>query len=199
MALPHPHQHGRAATGIEDVPFITPGRSGSFYAVLVFIVIPLWSTIPIAWMSVIYTLLFGSFYRLSWTGKTWFALAFCEVSKTSRQSPTALTTIKVLFSVHHYDLVRSISGPPSNSPRNLEDAKTAFIRVLKCGLANVAEGNIDEESVDEAMPSSPAEPIVRLRVDDPRALDFRTSIRAWYVRLVRSSWVRNRSNHIKVS
>jgi len=199
MAPPHPHQRGHAATDIEEVSFIPPGRSWLFYLVLVFIVIPLWSTIPIAWMSVIYTLWFGSFFRLSWTGKTWFAIAFCEVGKTSCQSPTALTTTKVLFSVHHYDLVRSISGPPSNSPRNLEDTKAAFVRVLKCGLANVAEGNIDEESLDEAIPSSPSEPIVRLMADDPRALDFRESIRVWYVCLAQSSSVCDKSDHIKVS
>lgn len=89
--------------------------------------------------------------------------------------------------MHHRNLVTSISGPPLHHARDLEDAKAGFIRVLKCGLSNVVEGCIDEESLDEAIPGSPAEPVVHLTADDPRALDLRIRLRVWYVCLTHPS------------
>ncbi|KAL4081679.1 hypothetical protein V8B97DRAFT_1913654 [Scleroderma yunnanense] len=96
-----------------------------------------------------------------------------------------MALLKLLFSVHHYNLVRSISGLPPNRPRNLEDTKAGFIRVLRSGL--LPEENIDEESLEEVTPNSPAEPIVQLKADDPRALEFRGCLRVWFRRATWSS------------
>ncbi|KAG6333721.1 hypothetical protein ID866_5364 [Astraeus odoratus] len=89
-----------------------------------------------------------------------------------------------LASVLHYHLVKSISGPPPSSLRNLSELRSGFARVLKCGLASHIEEIADE---DDARPGSPAEAIVQLRADDPRAVEFREWMRAWFRRATWSS------------
>lgn len=95
---------------------------------------------------------------------------------------------QIFFSVYHYHLARSISGLPQTSPRNLAELQASFERVLKTGLADLT---IDEESLDAERPGSPAENLTHLRPDDPRAVEFRECMRAWYV-LVHSSLSQSR-------
>lgn len=165
-----PSQDDRhVATDIAEIPYILPARAWSFYTLFWLIVLPLWSVIPIAWSFVIYVLWTGNIWSFGWSGRICFAIAFSEV----------------LFSVHHYNLVRSVSGPPLNGASNLAERQASFIRVLKSGLADLTEESYDEESLDDARPGSPAETIVQLKADDPRAVDFRERMRAWFRR---STW-----------
>lgn len=84
---------------------------------------------------------------------------------------------QVFFSIHHYNLVRSVSGPPKKGPGNLSDLQAGFERVLRTGLANLT---VDEETLDVFRPGSPAEQLAQLKPDDPRAIEFRECMRAWY-------------------
>lgn len=169
MILSHSQDDRHVATDIAEIPYILPARALSFYTLFLLVVVPLWSVIPIAWSFVIYVLWTGNIWSFGWNGRICFAIAFSEV----------------LFSVHHYKLVRSVSGPPLNGASNLAERQASFIRVLKSGLADLIEESYDEESLDDARPGSPAETIVQLNADDPRAVDFRERMRAWFRR---STW-----------
>lgn len=50
---------------------------------------------------------------------------------------------------------------------------------VSAGLANLPEDGYDEESLDYERPGSPAESIIQLEPDDPRAIDFRNSLRTY--------------------
>lgn len=54
-------------------------RQLSFYLVLLFLVAPLWSTIPLSWAFVLYSLRSGRIWAFGWQGQTLFAVALCEV------------------------------------------------------------------------------------------------------------------------
>lgn len=54
------------------------------------------------------------------------------------------------------------------------------MRLLKTGLANLPEDGGDMQTVVTKRPGSPAETIEQLERHDPRAIDFRNSIRAWF-------------------
>ncbi|KIJ70039.1 hypothetical protein HYDPIDRAFT_104722 [Hydnomerulius pinastri MD-312] len=160
-----------AAIDIAEIPYAPRPRARSFYVVLFFVVIPLWSVIPLAWTFVIYTLYYGKLWNFGWKGISCFALALSEV----------------FFSVHHYHLVRSISGPSPNGPGNLAEMQAGMDRVLKSGLANLSQTTFDEESLDHERPGSPAESVDQLQADDPRAVEFRECMRAWFRRATWSS------------
>ncbi|EGO01881.1 hypothetical protein SERLA73DRAFT_177462, partial [Serpula lacrymans var. lacrymans S7.3] len=115
-------------------------------------------------MFVLYTLHTGRIWSYTWHGKIWFAAALCEV----------------LFSVHHFLMVRSISGPSPNGPGHLDELQAAFTRVLKAGLAGLSEDDRDEETLDVDRPGSPAENIVQLKASNPHAIDFRNYMRTWF-------------------
>lgn len=85
---------------------------------------------------------------------------------------------QVFFTVYHYNLVRSVSGLPQSGSSNFGELQTAFERVLKTGLADLS---VDEESLDVERPGSPAEHLAQLQPDDPRAIEFREYMRAWYL------------------
>ena len=63
----------------------------------------------------------------------------------------------------------------------MRELQVTFTRVLKAGLADLPEDGYDEETTKAARPGSPAEDIVQLEKDDHRAVDFRNSLRTWYV------------------
>lgn len=74
------------ATIVEDLAEKTPiprTRSLDFYAVLVLVVLPVWSVVPLSWAFVAYTLLSSKFLTFGWTGFGVFAGAACEVSTIS--------------------------------------------------------------------------------------------------------------------
>lgn len=59
--------------------------------------------------------------------------------------------------------------------------------MLKAGLANLPEDGGDLESLLTNRPGSPAETIVQLERHDPRAVDFRHSLRTWFYKVPWSS------------
>jgi pimeloyl-ACP methyl ester carboxylesterase len=142
-------------------------RDLSFYIVLLFVVAPLWGTVPLSWAFVVYALRSGSIWTYTWLGRSLFLLALCEV----------------FFSVYHHRLATQASGPTPYGPGNLADLQAAFQRVLKAGLANLPDDGYDEESFDTDRPGSPAESILQLEHDDPRAIDFRQVLRTWFGRV----------------
>lgn len=86
----------------------------------------------------------------------------------------------MFFSVYHFRLVRQISPPTTDRRGDPLEIRTAFMRLLKAGLADLPEDGGDEESLDINRPGSPAESITRLSKYDPRAIDFRNSLRNWF-------------------
>ncbi|KAG8218578.1 hypothetical protein J3R82DRAFT_4219 [Butyriboletus roseoflavus] len=153
---------------LPEIPYAPPSRAPSFYLVLLFVVLPLWLVIPLSWSFVIYTLYSARLIYYGWNARLCFAVALCEV----------------FFSVYHYHLVRSISGLPQTSQRNLAELQASFERVLKTGLADLT---VDEESLNPERPGSPAESLTQLGPDDPRAIEFRECMRAWFRRATWSS------------
>lgn len=96
-----------------------------------------------------------------------------------RSCARALTLLQVFFSVYHYNLATFIGRPHSLPPNKLSDLQKVFTRVLQSGLADLPEDGFDEETLDSERPGSPAEQIITLQRDDPRAVDFRNYLRTW--------------------
>jgi hypothetical protein len=67
------------------------------------------------------------------------------------------------------------------------ELQTAFMRVLKAGLASLPEDGFDEETLETERPGSPAETIEQLEHDDPLAIEFRNVLRNWFGRAPWSS------------
>ncbi|KIK68061.1 hypothetical protein GYMLUDRAFT_36884 [Collybiopsis luxurians FD-317 M1] len=141
-------------------------RTISFYAVLLFLVAPLWCSVPCAWVFVIYALHTGKIWTYSLPGLSLFAVAFSEV----------------IFSVYHRHLAQQISGPSNIGHGSISEIQLAFHRILKAGLANLPPDGYDEETLDAERPGSPAEIIVQLDEHDHRAIDFRNTLRTWFGR-----------------
>lgn len=159
------------AQDVAELPDPPRRRSLSFYFVLLFLVLPVWSIVPAAWAFVAYSVMLGgNLERFSWLGWACFIAAFCEV----------------VFSIFHYRLARKISGPSPIGSGNLAELQVAFTRVLKAGLADWSFVH-DEESTDVDRPGSPAETITQLEHADPRAIDFRCILRNWFRRAPWSS------------
>lgn len=77
-----------------------------------------------------------------------------------------------------------ISAPSPVPPGELLEIQAAFRRLLRTGLANLPENGDDRES--ERL-GSPGEKIIQLERDDPRAVDFRNSLRTWFCKAPWSS------------
>ncbi|KAI0702899.1 hypothetical protein BC835DRAFT_1320187 [Cytidiella melzeri] len=146
-----------------------PSRSWTFWLVLFFAVLPIWSLVPLSWAYVIYILRSGKVWTLGLKGCIVFGWAFAEV----------------FFSVYHWQLARHISGPCTRGPGNLTELQASFKRILQSGLACLPEHGYDEEDVGR--PGSPEEEIVTLPFSDPRAIDFRNYVRTWFNRTTWSS------------
>ncbi|KAL0949481.1 hypothetical protein HGRIS_009534 [Hohenbuehelia grisea] len=145
-------------------PKLRPRHDVSFYLALIFVVVPLWSTVPFAWAFVIYSLYTGRLWAYTWQGKCFFIVTLAEV----------------FFSVYHYQLARFVAAQPPLPPGALHELRIAHSRVLKSGLASLPEDGFDEETTDSSRPCSPAEDITQLTHDDPRAVDFREVLRTWF-------------------
>ena len=83
--------------------------------------------------------------------------------------------------------MRRVAGPSLIGPRHADELRVAFTRMLKTGLANLPEDEGDIETLDTVRPGSPAEAIEQLARHDPRAIDFRNSIRTWFCKAPWSS------------
>ncbi|TRM67722.1 hypothetical protein BD626DRAFT_479629 [Schizophyllum amplum] len=149
---------------IAEEPLAHRPYTTSFYAVLLLLVAPLWAAVPLAWLFVIYTLRTGKLYTVSWTYTALFVLALCEV----------------FFSVYHYHLARRVAGPTPVGSGSLRELQIQFTRILKAGLASLPDDGFDEETTDAPRPGSPAEHIFQLDPHDPRAVDFRSTLRNWF-------------------
>lgn len=143
-------------------------RTPSFYFVLLCLILPVWSAVPLSWLFVFHTLSYGQAWSFTWPGTILFAIALCEV----------------FFSIYHYNLAIRISAPSPVPPGELLEIQAAFRRLLRTGLANLPENGDDRES--ERL-GSPGEKIIQLERDDPRAVDFRNSLRTWFCKAPWSS------------
>jgi len=155
------------ARDISEIPDQRRHITLSFWLALIFGVLPLWSQIPLAWAFVIYSIKTGSIWSFAWKGRLLFVVALCEAA----------------FSIYHWHLAQKVQKPWSYGPGNVPELQIAFTRVLKAGLANLPEDGFDEESLDSERPGSPAEAIIQLEHDDPRAIDFRNVLRTWFGRV----------------
>jgi hypothetical protein len=68
---------------IAEEPLRLRPRALSFYIVLLWIIVPLWSTLLISWAFVIYALHSGRVWTFARPNIILFAIALCEVSRTS--------------------------------------------------------------------------------------------------------------------
>ncbi|KAH8830507.1 hypothetical protein DL96DRAFT_1593214 [Flagelloscypha sp. PMI_526] len=138
-------------------------RSWSFYVVFTFAVIPVLGSIVAAWVYTAQVVFQNRFFHLGSVERTLFLLGLCEV----------------VFSVYNVYLIRKINASSKPlPPAEMTTLQKTFQRVLKTGLANLS---VDEESLDNLdRPGSPEEDIVQLDKDDPRAIDFRNSLRTWF-------------------
>ena len=156
-------------------------RDLSFYVVLFVAVIPLWLVVPSSWVFVVYVLRTGKIWTLAWRGRALFAAALCEVRSSDR--------VEVVYAGAHLSCRRSSacitttslhsSAALTCSPNKLSELQKAFTRVLQSGLADLPEDGFDEETLDSERPGSPAEQVITLQRDDPRAVDFRNYLRTW--------------------
>ncbi|KAI0832383.1 hypothetical protein BC628DRAFT_1310286 [Trametes gibbosa] len=148
-----------------------PTRDLTFYLILILVVLPIWSIVPLSWAFVVYALRSGLVWTFACPGWGLFAIALSEV----------------FFSAYHYNLTASVSGPTPNAPGNLLELQAVFKRVLQAGLASLPEEGFDEESLDVDRPGSPAETLTALDYNDPRAVDFRNYLRTWFGKVPWSS------------
>jgi len=93
----------------------------------------------------------------------------------------------VIFSIYYSYLAHRVSGPGPIGPQNPDELQVAYTRLLKTGLANLSEDGRDSESFITPRPGSPDETIEQLERHDPRAIDFRNSIRTWFCKAPWSS------------
>jgi hypothetical protein len=75
----------------------------------------------------------------------------------------------------------------SGAPGEPTDIQIAYNRLLKAGLANLPSDGGDLENLLTVRPASPAETIVQLDRHDPRAIEFRHSLRTWFCKVPFSS------------
>ncbi|KAF9076719.1 hypothetical protein BDP27DRAFT_1312478 [Rhodocollybia butyracea] len=148
---------------ISEIPDAPKRRTIDFYTVLLFLVAPLWCAVPLAWGFVIYALHTGKVWSYSLPWLTLFSVSLFEM----------------IFSIYYHHLSKQLSGPPKNGHGNTTEIQLAFHRILKVGLASLPPDGDDEE-VDR--PGSPNEAIVQLEPDDPRAIEFRNTLRTWFRR-----------------
>lgn len=85
-----------------------------------------------------------------------------------------------MFSIYHIYLARQVSRPAPYGPGDPEEIQVAYTRLLKAGLANLPPDGGDLETLFIERPGSPVESIVQLERHDPRAIDFRHSLRTWF-------------------
>ncbi|KAF8621659.1 hypothetical protein AX15_007673 [Amanita polypyramis BW_CC] len=143
---------------VAELPASLRRRGLSFYLVFFGIVLPFRSVAPLSWAFLIYA--FRSGIR-DWPDRILVALALSEA----------------VFSIYHYQLLLRVSRLNPSNERNIVGIQAAFKRLLKTGLSALPPDGADEESL---RPGSPDETITQLERDDPRAIDFRNTLRTWF-------------------
>ncbi|KAF7301736.1 hypothetical protein MIND_00739200 [Mycena indigotica] len=143
------------ALTIDEEPDVPKPTERSYYIVALFL-LPFQLVSAISWACLAYSLVWGNVW--SWK----FALAACEA----------------IFSVYHWHLSRLASQPWRHGTGSLAQLQLSYNRVLQCGLAN-----LPEDGSESHRPASPTYPITQLEWDDPRAVDFRHTLRTWFNRV----------------
>ncbi|KDR84375.1 hypothetical protein GALMADRAFT_111650 [Galerina marginata CBS 339.88] len=156
---------------ISEHPPAPRSRNWSFYFVFFAAVVPVWSSVPLAWVFVPYSLYCSRWLSYSTPARVLFFVSCCEV----------------LFSLYHLHLACRVSGPSSFGAGDLEEIQVAYLRLLKAGLAHLPEDGGDIETILVDRSGSPTEVITQLDHHDPRAVDFRHSIRMWFCKVPWSS------------
>ncbi|TCD60428.1 hypothetical protein EIP91_010080 [Steccherinum ochraceum] len=134
-------------------------RTKSFYLVLFFTVIPVWSAVPLSWAYVLYAFYSGSASRRDWRSTSLFAIAASEV----------------IFSMYYFCMSRYIAGPTPMATNSVTELQAAYARVLRVGMG------IDSDSEPFGEDNTTLDPM------DPRAQDFRNCLRTWFDRAPWSS------------
>ncbi len=136
--VPHEDNVVKLLEDIAEKPYPPRARDLSFYLVLLFAVLPVWSTVPFSWAFVVYALRSGRIWSFAWRGRLSFAVALCEVRFLHIRHQALLDLIteacctnQVFFSVYHYHLARYISALPPNGHGNLTELRAALKRVLQ--------------------------------------------------------------------
>ncbi|KAK2466270.1 hypothetical protein APHAL10511_001912 [Amanita phalloides] len=156
---------------VAELPAPQRHRDLSFYLVLFTVIIPFCSVAPLSWLFLIYTFRYHISCFFSWPSCLIVAVALSEA----------------LFSIYYYRLALRISRLRPSDQGDVLEIQTAFRRLLKSGLAGLPTDGGDEESLHTIRPGSPNETITQLERDDPRAIDFRNSLRTWFQRATWSS------------
>ncbi|TFK75836.1 hypothetical protein BDN72DRAFT_785882 [Pluteus cervinus] len=159
------------APDLAEKPYPVHRYTLDFYLLLLLVVLPLWSLVPLSWGFVLFSVYTGSYWQHSWTRCAFVLAALCEV----------------VFSAYYYYLSCRQAAPSPLGPGKQHEIKLAYTRLLKTGLADLPEDGHDEESMNGPRAGSPAEPIVHLDQDDPRAIDFRHCLRTWFFKAPWSS------------
>jgi len=137
-------------------------RTKSFYFVLFFGVLPVWSVVPLSWTFVAYALYTGLVWQYNWRWRMLLAYTLSEV----------------LFSVYYFCMSHYIAGPTTMTPNSLPELQSAYARVLRAGLGMPGAGQMEVE--DAPKNGSLDEEITPLDPMDHRAVDFRNFLRTWY-------------------
>lgn len=168
-------------TDLSETPPPIRSKTLSFYVVLFVLVIPLWSSVPLAWIFAAYSLIAGSKFSIL------FYIALCEVSVYLYHIHSCSCFSQVLFSIYYLYLVHHVSGPSPCGPGDPEEIQAALIRLLTAGYTELPQDDDDIETPITNRPASPADSITQLDRQDPRAIDFRHCLRTWFRKVPWSS------------
>lgn len=98
--------------------------------------------------------------------------------------------LQVIFSIYYCYLARRVSGSAPFATGAPKDIQIAYSRLLKAGLRGnrlPSEGGDLETLALDDRPESLAETIAQLDRHDPRAIEFRHSLRNWFCQVPFSS------------
>lgn len=177
-------------TGWEDTSEGHPPRrprSLSFFVVLVLVILPFWSLVPLAWLFVFYSLYSYNYQSYSIVRLGFFFMACCEVFPYFSVRYTFYSDhllYQVIFSIHYLYLAQRVARPSPITVRDSDELHVAFMRML---MTYLPENGGDTETLLTKRGGFPAEIIGRLERHDPRAIDFRNSIRTWFCKAPWSS------------
>ncbi|KDQ61819.1 hypothetical protein JAAARDRAFT_31292 [Jaapia argillacea MUCL 33604] len=145
---------------LSEQPAPPPRRYLSFYIVLIFAVIPLWSIVPLSWAFLVYVIWSGAVGSLSWRARGLFVLSLCEA----------------LFSIYHFHLTEQIAASVPPASTDIAELQAAYHRVLQAGLTFPLEDGHEQAALLEL--EKPC--LDRLDYHDPRAVAFRNRMRSWF-------------------
>lgn len=75
----HPDNVTRSLGDPAEAIYLPRTRRLSYYLVLLLVVAPVWSFVPLSWAFIIYVLYSSQVWSFAWRGRLFFAVALCEV------------------------------------------------------------------------------------------------------------------------